>query len=91
MKALVALGDEPEDVAESLYNLGYKGERCNAAHCPVAHYLKQKLGEPTLWVDCGEVALPGEHDTLETPAAVFDFIQRFDFGEYPELEEAVGY
>jgi hypothetical protein len=82
---LVALGETPEQVAETLKEQGIIGYRQHASSCPIYHYLKSK-GYP---VDClsqhSICLLSPYYGDIEMPEVVGRFIVAFDQGKYPEL------
>lgn len=87
-EALTALGDTADQVAAHLRAKKITGCRFNACHCPVATYLAQSgvvekpaVGDKTIGylADWGDVE-------VQTPSAVADFINRFDAGEFPDLD-----
>lgn len=98
--ALVALGLDPEDVADDLLEAGYFGVPGSDCKCPIAHYLMDVVEGA---VDVGvflDDALGREdnaHARLENAAgdvlhvdltaAVIVFIRRFDASKYPDLIE----
>ena len=50
-EALVALGLDPEDVAEVLLEMGVRGIPGSDCNCPIAHYLEDVIQ------DCGSVGV----------------------------------
>jgi hypothetical protein len=91
---LASLGDSADEVADALYAAGVRGKPDDATCCPVANWLGQESGlEPyveregvCLYLDLDEQE---EQPQLraETPAAVAEFIRRFDHDDYPQLDE----
>ena len=82
--------DRARAVAAYLAAQGIRGLRGNPMRCPVANYLRRYLppefraGLAVAWnhVDCPQMGFyPG------LPAAVREFIDLFDSGAFPELEE----
>lgn len=92
--ALAALGAGPHEWAAALCGLGCRGERGASHSCPLAVYLTRALAGSGLdarasvtearatahWAGgrCAALEHPGLHD----------FVTRFDFGHYPQLELA---
>ncbi len=88
---LTGLGDTADAVADRLRALGIKGPRWDSCRCPVAKLLHTN-GYPNVEVDNGWTWPDGSLDNLipevRTPAAVGEFIQHFDKGDYLDLVEA---
>lgn len=82
-KALFSLGGSHEKVAKTLHKKGYKGKRDKPRSCPVARYLEDTVKCP-LQVMGARIDLHSH--ILRLPIPVSEFVQRFDNGEYPELE-----
>ncbi len=95
--ALTALGDTPDEVANTLRRRGIYGVRHDAARHPVARYLMgltaaAGLATPLLLAPYGGgqrryVWVSGEPGTVALPWAAARFSWAFDAGQYPELEE----
>ena len=85
-RALVALGDTPEQVYLTLKQKGVTGNRTSFCNCPLANYLKDRY-QPTF------ISVTGRRVTLDecsvySPEAVRLFISNFDAGfEYQDLLE----
>jgi hypothetical protein len=90
-EALCELGDTPDEVAAKLYEAGFKGERETGYSCPIAVYLNSAAAAFEACVEPEDVWLNSvnefDHVRLHAvpPAAVADFILKFDGGEYPDL------
>lgn len=86
--ALDALGRSSASVALELKVRGIKGERGNGADCPISRYMCQEMGcEATL--ANSRIIYTGAWSLVLTPTkAVSHFIEDFDKGDYPELEES---
>lgn len=85
---LEILGNTAEQVAESLRTDGIKGACRSRKGCPLANYLKSLGHENPSVMGNPDSAFAGlglepYHCTL--PPACFDFLYRFDRGEFPEL------
>lgn len=88
-KAVISeLGNTPKAIATKLKSLKIKGERNEASSCPLANYLDYR-GLSAVRV-AGNFELETEiGDTLEIemPKAYHTFVEKFDNGDYPELDE----
>jgi hypothetical protein len=82
-EALAKLGTTEAEIADTLFNGGWKGKRSVARCCPVARYLSA-MGFVECDVDTKEI-INGDGDEVTTPDAVAMFICAFDGGEYPGL------
>jgi len=85
---LTDLGDNPDQIAKSLLTAGYKGYRGSADGCPLARYFMSFLPGfyQTYWYQAHAHIGCNKLD-YSLPAAVSEFVQRFDAGHYPYLEE----
>jgi hypothetical protein len=89
--ALIALGDNAEQIAVTLLRGGWYGERHNSGACPIAHYLMTVLPEVLdLAVGSYQATLYTVSDTnpdieIDLTEAVAGFVLTFDIGAYPEL------
>lgn len=88
---LKKLGDSPDVVAESLNNFGIRGKKLSPSSCPIALYLREFAFIPE---DCNLAALGSYISVWNSidvkvtcPPAVQTFINRFDVGGFPFLEE----
>lgn len=94
-KYLEKLGSTPDEIAESLQDLGITGHLSNADHCVIANYLKSSLPDAGVDITVSPLniaflqqdASPGEHKVhyLDLPTELYTFIIRFDLDMYPEL------
>jgi hypothetical protein len=81
-------------VAAYLLARDHQGRRIDAYLCPIAVHLRAALGDlvPTVTVSVSRQSIglycQGRDVYLPTPAAVADFVDRFDFGHYPKLVAA---
>lgn len=85
------LGDTPEKVAGTLRQANVRGKIDSVTSCPVAKYLKSRLGRTytvgvglnyvDVWADLGEKKTA----SVELPESVKQFIRNFDAGRYPDL------
>lgn len=82
---LEQLGNNPDDIAAKLLELGCRGYRKNAACCPVANYLKKTITDvlkvgvvPGLYIRINSEIIP-----ISTHLS--SFIYAFDRGDYPKL------
>jgi hypothetical protein len=84
-EAIAALGSDADDIRSNLANWKIKGKKQNIGICPVAIYLKRE-GFPCAYVS--QLGIYGSSITrMNTPTHVAAFINRFDDGEFPELED----
>jgi hypothetical protein len=90
-KALDMLGPNVLGVVRSLQSMGIRGKRACGDGCPIAKWLLRKaVGEglregQTFAVTSAYARLDQEY--FELPGYVGVFIENFDAGYYPELEE----
>lgn len=83
--AIKELGASSKSVAAKLKRLGIKGERGSADSCPVANFLKKRFVDDEIEVDGARVQVNGV--SIEAPRFIADFVDRFDSGNYPEVDE----
>lgn len=82
------LGETPDAVADSLRKTGVRGYRGCCFSCPLARYLKARgFGFVTVGVNSVVCVVPKETTKHRLPAAVLEFVKRFDDGLYPDLRE----
>jgi hypothetical protein len=75
-------------IAKFLKEQGITGKRGDANKCPIANYLHKNLPKgvsPQSVQVAGDVAMDGVR--VNATPAVFAFIQKFDDGEIPELDQ----
>lgn len=83
---LMALGATTKDIVAKLKAEGVKGQRHSSTCCPIAQYMER--------FEAGPLVL-GQHMTfgsglrlrVNLPWSVRNFVEDFDLGLYPELEE----
>lgn len=90
-----ALGPDVDTVRATLAEKGIKGRKCGVCLCPIAVYVRSN-GFPDGWAGGSSIASKsnryGDSDTygpnelITTPKHIYAFMQRFDRGEFPELE-----
>jgi hypothetical protein len=87
MLALWDLGATHDEIALALKANGIVGRRQSPSECPVAHYLRRKLGLRGLQVlgDAVTELLKNSDALVVLPRAVREFVARFDQGAYGEL------
>lgn len=84
-------GENYLHVARVLGNRRIKGKKGDALHCPIANYLREEFGD-----DCSPsvgssiiVTIDGVRVEADLPRSCNDFIQHFDNGDIPKLEEEI--
>ncbi len=82
---LEALGDTREKVTENLKSLNIRGKRLKPAECPLAVYIKKKLGGECL-VGCESVWTNDER-VCALPAGCHAFRAYYDYQGIPELTD----
>lgn len=87
------LGVTPGAIARKLVRLGIRGERYDAAHCPIAVYLQNRYDKTMFRNGCGVSAgrlsyygHGGHRRWLSPTSAIRTVILDFDGGNLPELE-----
>jgi hypothetical protein len=88
---LNGLGDIPEQIANKLFRLGITGVKEDSASCPIANYFNS-LGYNCcagITMLCFYEEANGEWPVrqMPLPSVVSNFVQLFDSGSFPELEE----
>jgi hypothetical protein len=87
LELLRRLGDTAGEVAGRLHDLGIRGKPYEIAACPLAAYLHD---HGYRWFVSGHYATGVTSGTIQPvrlPLACVDFVERFDFGAYPDLVE----
>jgi hypothetical protein len=88
---LRSLGDTPDAIADTLAQLGVRGEPDDPFACPLVVALTDHSGlgidEVSVTQDGIEWGYRGAYEWAPTPLACAAFIARFDEGHYPDLEE----
>ena len=85
LDALAALGQDADEIADRLKELGYRGRRSVPGDCPVARYLQASvhrhvgIGSTVCSVGAANVV------QFPLPSAVMEFVDRFDGGAYSWL------
>jgi hypothetical protein len=85
--ALVALGRNADEVADSLRLLDCVGVRCECRLCPIARYLELRFPSMNLSVGLNNVIRHGEV-FVKMPNPVRVFVRKFDTRQYLDLLEA---
>lgn len=85
-QALAVLGSTPDEVADRLYEMGFRGRPNVYTDCPLARYLKETLhyrwvGVSTLEIEISSGVL------FHTPHVCGEFVELFDAGKWPLLVE----
>lgn len=78
-----SLGTCSADIAKKLIKLGIKGEIGDGEYCPLANLGRAHFGVD-ITVDCN---IRGQGVFIDTPYACEAFIEDFDDGAYPQLED----
>jgi len=82
----------PDEIAELFRREDIKGSH-GAVTCPVSNYLKRETGIrysvflSARQYDEEQRCEVVQRESYGVPFSVFEFIQRFDAGQYPDLEE----
>ena len=85
--AMSALGSTRAGVAGTLAVGRYRGTRHDGHRCPVARFLKRRIGE-SLFVTTSAVRRGADSAFIcKPPTCVARFVAAFDDGEYPWMEE----
>lgn len=99
--ALDALGNDGDEVAESLRRLGIEGIQHDCLHCPGAMYLARLYPDADVHVDRTHVRLDRilrgvdengyqtrdeEKVRIDTPDPIRDFVADFDSDVHPHLK-----
>lgn len=85
---LMNLGDTSAEVAGNLRSGGFTGIPDDSCNCPVARFLQRELGTVSVTVGSqAHIEDEDEKNGVDLPKAVTDFVNNFDDGDYPELEE----
>lgn len=86
------LGDDPDTIADSLEDEGYKGRPWEPRECPVAKILNEELGNGLFFSVTRSTVLVFEGEPLgaptcklRTPDEINRFTRRFDSEQYPDL------
>jgi len=89
LSTLVAHGEVDEHgIADLLYREEYSGRPGDVESDPLAQWIEDATGAIRVHLDCYliEVVYPdGRIDSEYTPTVVADFLDKFDFGGYPNL------
>ena len=91
LAALRVLGDNAEDIAETLLNGYWLGRRHDSGACPIAVFLTAILpgvrgvvvGSNQLTIHPADESMPDVD--VDLPPAVAGFVLAFDIGAFPEL------
>src|ERR1700745_1706260 len=85
-----------EELRKYFQELGIQGRRGAFSGCPIANWISQQTGEPSV-VDIGKITIAHWTDDQYYRASVFNhtdatyqFILDFDAGDYPELAQGEG-
>jgi hypothetical protein len=90
--ALTALGTTADAVARNLDAMGFRGCKNSESNCPVANYLLTSITDACrVQVLCGDASVLDSADnriSADWPPAVDEFIELFDNGRLPSLEDS---
>ena len=85
LDALAALGQDADEIAGRLKDLGYRGRRSVPGDCPVAHYLRESFHR-RVRIGSTFCSVGGANFVqFPLPPAVMEFVDRFDGGAYSWL------
>lgn len=92
-RLLQRLGEKtPEEIAQILMVEGIKGKVGDACESPISRLIQKKtgwnaeVGDDCIWLSYKHGPLAG-WASVELPDNVAEFIFRFNYGEFPELED----
>lgn len=88
-QAIAELPDTADGIAEFLIEQECRGNREDGTCCPVARYLQGTGLFPDAFVDFNWIFSDGadyEGEGIEPPPHIAEFVERFDRGEWPELD-----
>jgi hypothetical protein len=88
---LEGLGETSRQVADTLFRKNITGYRRSSRSCPISRFLQHHGARVPSTCDCqiifGDLLPAGELVSLHPPIHIHAFINDFDAGNYPELEE----
>lgn len=86
-KKLAELGNNSQEVAESLFKEGIKGKLRSKKDCPILNYLHRDMKFKGLTSPCHGYITWNDEQTMDPccSEAVTKFMEDFDSGKYPEL------
>lgn len=90
---LKSLGETPNEIAQSIENMGVLGYRHDCHKCPIARAIMRKFGTLGSYASVRSKTIVFVHECGRTEplyidlsyAAVIGFISQFDLGVYPKL------
>ena len=90
--ALAALPPTAGEIATLFADLNIKGRTGDSCGCPIANYLGGEVKDSGAFISVCAEELTVSHDTdslsgrLQPPVHVTEFVNRFDNGDFPHLE-----
>lgn len=87
LDALSRLGTTPDEIAETLHVKGIKGYKGQAYSCPLANYFKSTFPEAHCVSVGSRICI--DEQGLPHPSHVRAFIEYFDKGSFPQLEQDI--
>jgi ribosomal protein L25 (general stress protein Ctc) len=93
--AIKEMGSGKNKIAAFLKSKKIKGVPCSWNHCPLANYFGKIFGKKCEYVEVGgeniDIVFTDQPDVLSLPAskAMNAFIEDFDEGRYPFLDETI--
>jgi hypothetical protein len=95
-RIFAAMGETADKVAECLRAHGCRGSRGGGLLCPVFRYVYRKFDEGQLVLVHSPAMMPsglylysaldGRRSEMPLPAAIAEFLARFDAGSFPDLD-----
>lgn len=86
--SLQSLGNDKNEVAETLRRSQIQGSKSTSFSCPIARYVEDRFyAGHFVSVGLDRMVVERLDECVALPKAVRDFIKAFDAGEYPDLVE----
>ncbi len=90
-KKLEKLGNTPDEIAENLRKENIKGSAMSPSSCPIATYLNTHSKTYNFSVGLTSFSIKDQNFHIiqaanAVPAAVREFVSKFDNGYYPDLK-----
>jgi hypothetical protein len=84
---LQELGSTFQEVHDNLVKLGIKGVRRSCSFCPLANFIKRRLGFPAAAGWYSDLIDERQENPTSNADVLLKFAGHFDSGAYPELDE----